>query len=125
MKSNKRGLARILAAFFYSYDGIRSGIKYEEAFRQEVFLFILLLPALYYLPISLQFKGILFAGNCLVLIVELLNSAVETVVDLVSPEYNILAKRAKDMGSAAVLLSALLAGALWLTAIYSAMTPTV
>ena len=119
MKSNKRGLARIVAALFYSFDGIRSSFKYEEAFRQEVYLFILLLPVLYFVPVSPQFKAILFAGNCLVLIVELLNSAVESVVDLVSPDYNILAKRAKDMGSAAVLLSIILAGALWLAAVLS------
>ncbi len=118
MKSNKRGLSRILAAFVYSYDGIRSGIRHEEAFRQEMILFILLLPALYFLPLSIQFKALLFTVNCLVLIVELLNSAIESVVDLVSPDYNILAKRAKDMGSAAVLLSALLAGVLWLSAMY-------
>ena len=121
MKSNKRGLARIFAAFFYSFDGLRSSLKYEEAFRQEVILFLLLLPGLYFIPVSPQFKAMLFAGNCLVLIVELLNSAVESVVDLVSPDYHILAKRAKDMGSAAVLLSIILAGLLWLAAIYSTL----
>lgn len=125
MKSNKRGLARVFAALFYSLDGLRSSLKHEEAFRQEVFLFILLLPALYYIPVSPQYKAILFAGNCLVLVVELLNSAVESVVDLVSPDYNILAKRAKDMGSAAVLLSIILAGGLWLAAMYSALTTTI
>jgi len=118
MKSNKHGMARILAAMFYSLDGLMSGIRNEEAFRQEATLFILLLPALYFLPLSLQFKIILLAANCLVLIVELLNSAIEAVVDLASPDYNILAKRAKDMGSAAVLLTLLLAGGLWLTALY-------
>lgn len=124
MKSNKRGLARIFAALFYSFDGLRSSLKYEEAFRQEVILFILLLPAFYFIPVSPQFKVLLFAGNCLVLIVELLNSAIESVVDLVSPDYHILAKRAKDMGSAAVLLSLILAGALWLAAISSAFYTT-
>jgi len=121
MKSNKRGLARIFAALFYSFDGLRSSLKYEEAFRQEVILFILLLPAFYFIPVSWQFKVMLFAGNCLVLIVELLNSAIESVVDLVSPDYHILAKRAKDMGSAAVLLSLILAGLLWAAAIFSAL----
>lgn len=121
MKSNKRGLARIFAALFYSLDGLQSSLRYEEAFRQEVILFLLLLPALYFIPVSPQFKAMLFAGNCLVLIVELLNSAVESVVDLVSPDYHILAKRAKDMGSAAVLLSIILAGLLWLAAIYSTL----
>lgn len=118
MKSNKRGLSRIFAAFFYSLAGIRSGFSHEEAFRQEVLLFLLLLPGLYLIPVSPEFKALLFAANCLVLITELLNSAIESVVDLVSPEYNIYAKRAKDMGSAAVLLSIALAGILWLTALY-------
>lgn len=121
MKSNRRGLARIFAALLYSLDGIRSSFRHEEAFRQEFCLFVILLPALYLLPVSVQFKVLLFTVNCLVLIVELLNSAIESVVDLVSPDYNILAKRAKDMGSAAVLLSIILAAGLWLTAIFSTM----
>lgn len=119
MKSNKLGLARILAALFYSLDGLRSSFKNEAAFRQELVLFILLLPALHFLPISLLFKCLLLTVNCFVLIVELLNSAIESVVDLVSPEYNILAKRAKDMGSAAVLLTLMLAATLWGRAVFS------
>lgn len=121
MKSNKRGVARIFAALFYSLDGIRSSFRHEEAFRQEAYIFVLLLPVLYFIPVSPQYKAVLFAGNCLVLIVELLNSAVESVVDLVSPDYNILAKRAKDMGSAAVLLTLILCGALWTAAILSSL----
>ncbi|WP_136795554.1 MULTISPECIES: diacylglycerol kinase [Desulfosediminicola] len=119
MKSNKRGLSRVFAAFFYSMAGIRSGLNHEEAFRQEVLLFLLLLPALYLIPVSIEFKALLFSANCLVLVVELLNSAIESVVDLVSPDYNIYAKRAKDMGSAAVLLSIALSGILWLVALYT------
>lgn len=113
MKSNKQGIARVFAAFFYSLDGLSSGFKNEAAFRQEAILFLLLLPALYFLPVSLPFKIAILAANSLVLIVELLNSAVEAVVDMVSPDYHVLAKRAKDMGSAAVLLSLLFAGGLW------------
>ena len=120
MKSNKRGISRIFSAFFYSLDGLISGFKYEEAFRQEAILFILLLPGIYFVPVSMAFKLALLAANALVLIVELLNSAVEAVVDMVSPDYHVLAKRAKDMGSAAVLLSLFFAGGLWLTAIYQA-----
>lgn len=120
MKANKTGFARIFAAFFYSADGLHSSFKYEAAFRQELLLFIVFLPLLYFLPVTVQFKCLLFAVNTLVLIVELLNSAVESVVDLVSPDYNIYAKRAKDMGSAAVLLSLLLALLLWLVALYTA-----
>lgn len=122
MKSNKTGLARIFAAFYYSADGLRASFEHEAAFRQEILLFIIFLPLLYFLPVTLQFKCLLFAVNTVVLIVELLNSAVESVVDLVSPDYNIYAKRAKDMGSAAVLLSLLLAMLLWLAALYIAFT---
>ena len=120
MKSNKRGLSRIFSAFFYSLDGLISGFRYEEAFRQEAILFLLLLPGIYFIPVPLPFKLALLAANGLVLIVELLNSAVEAVVDLVSPDYHVLAKRAKDMGSAAVLLSLFLAGGLWFTALFLA-----
>jgi len=116
MKANKTGIARILAAFTYSADGISAAFRHEAAFRQESLLYVLLLPLLYFLPLPLLYKGLLLAVNTLVLIVELLNSAIESVVDLVSPDYNIYAKRAKDMGSAAVLFSLLLALALWVLA---------
>ena len=119
MKANKTGITRIFAAFFYSADGLGAAFRYEAAFRQELVLYVLLLPLLYLLPVSLFFKCLLFSANTLVLIVELLNSAVESVVDLVSPDYNIYAKRAKDMGSAAVLLSLLLAAGLWASALAS------
>ena len=116
MKANKTGIARIFAAFSYSADGIGAAFRHEAAFRQESLLYVLLLPLLYFLPFTLVFKCLLLAVNSMVLIVELLNSAIESVVDLVSPEFNIYAKRAKDMGSAAVLFSLLLALVLWLTA---------
>jgi diacylglycerol kinase (ATP) len=119
MKANKTGIARIFAAFSYSADGVGAAFRHEAAFRQELALYVLLLPLLYLLPVSLPFKCLLFSANTLVLIVELLNSAVESVVDLVSPDYNIYAKRAKDMGSAAVLLSLILAAGLWASALGS------
>jgi len=117
--SKKLGLARLWAAFFYSLNGFRVAFKEEAAFRQEVFLFVPLSAALIFLPLSTLFKGLLFSANCLVLIAELLNSAVESVVDLASPNYHLLAKHAKDMGSAAVLISILLASILWCLAIGS------
>ncbi len=119
MKANKTGIARIFAAFSYSADGLGAAFRHEAAFRQELALYVLLLPLLYLLPVSLPFKCLLFSANTLVLIVELLNSAVESVVDLVSPDYNIYAKRAKDMGSAAVLLSLIIAAGLWASAVGS------
>lgn len=119
MKANKTGIARIFAAFSYSADGLGAAFRHEAAFRQELALYVLLLPLLYLLPFSLPIKCLLFSANTLVLIVELLNSAVESVVDLVSPDYNIYAKRAKDMGSAAVLLSLILTAGLWASALGS------
>jgi diacylglycerol kinase (ATP) len=109
----RAGLARILAAFFYSLDGLRFAVRHETAFRQEFCLYTILLVALFFLPVSLLFKIMLLFADTVVLITELLNSAVESVVDMLSPEYRKLAKQAKDMGSGAVLVSLLLAGALW------------
>ncbi len=111
--SKKTGLARVIAAFNYSLDGLRAAFISEAAFRQEIFLFFLLLPVVFFLPVSNYIKCLLLMANTLVLIVELLNSGIEAVVDMTSPEYHKLAKQAKDMGSAAVLLSLLLTVSLW------------
>lgn len=119
MKPGKTGLARVIAAAFYSLQGLKSCLKNEAAFRQEVVLFLLLLPLLIYLPVSGILKLMLLAVNMLVLIVELLNSAIESVVDMVSPEYHDLAGRAKDMGSGAVFLSLIIATVFW---VYAACT---
>jgi len=116
--STKTGLARIWAALFYSLNGLRFAICNEAAFRQEICLFVVMLIVLYFLPISIVFKSILFFANTTVLIVELLNSAIESIVDMTSPDYHVLAKQAKDLGSAAVLISLLLAIVLWASAIY-------
>jgi diacylglycerol kinase (ATP) len=111
--SKKTGFARIWAAFFYSLHGLRFAICNEAAFRQELCLFTILLVILFYLPISITLKCILFFANTVVLIVELFNSAIESIVDMTSPEYHVLAKRAKDLGSAAVLVSLFLVIVLW------------
>ncbi len=117
--SKKTGLTRIWAAFINSLSGLRFAFKNEEAFRQEIILYILLLILLFFLPISLLFKIILLVVNTIVLLVELINSAIEAIVDMVSPEYNELAKYAKDLGSAAVLVNLILAIVLWGLAVYS------
>ena len=114
----KTGIARIWAAFFYSLNGLRFAISKEAAFRQEVSILVVVLVALFFLPLSLFWKGLLFFATTSVLIVELLNSAIESVVDIASPEYHDLAKRAKDLGSAAVLVSIVLAIVLWGIAIF-------
>jgi diacylglycerol kinase (ATP) len=101
------GVTRVLKAFSYSLQGLASSMKHEAAFRQEVFLAVVLIPASFLLQVPLVQQLILVASVIMVLIVELLNSAVEAVVDDISLRNRPLAKRAKDMGSAAVLLSLL------------------
>ena len=114
----KTGIARIWAAFLYSLNGLRFAISNEAAFRQEACILVVLLVVLLFLPLSLLWKGLLFFATASVLVVELLNSAIETVVDLASPEYHELARRAKDLGSAAVLVSIVFAIILWGCAIF-------
>lgn len=114
----KTGLSRIKHAFFYSCDGLKFAIKNVTAFRQEVCLYIIMTIVLYFLPLPLMHKSILFLANTMILIAELFNSAIEAVVDLASPEYHILAKRAKDLGSAAVLIALLLSACLWTAALW-------
>ena len=117
--AGKKGIARLGAAFIYSLNGLRFAISHETAFIQETGIYVILLVILSFLPLSLTFKCILLLANTIVLIVELLNSAIESIVDIISPEYNILAKRAKDLGSAAVLISIMIAIALWICAVAS------
>lgn len=109
----KTGLRRVWNAFHYSLDGLRAAYRCEDAFRQEVWLAVLLLPLAFWLPVGWLGSGLLAASVLLVLVVELLNSAVEAVVDRVSLENHRLAKRAKDIGSAAVLVSLLLLLIVW------------
>ncbi len=116
--TTKTGIARIWAAFFYSLNGLRFAISNEAAFRQEMCIVVVLLVVLLFLPLSLLWKGLLFFATTSVLVVELLNSAIETVVDIASPEYHELAKRAKDLGSAAVLVSIVFTIVLWGCAIF-------
>ena len=110
----KTGLARIWNAFFYSLEGLRAAFRHEDAFRQEVFLAAILVPAAFFLPASGPGKALMIGAVLLVLIVELLNSAVEAAVDRISLENHQLAKRAKDIGSAAVMLSIVNAAVVWL-----------
>ena len=101
----RTGLARIINAAGYSWAGLRAAFKHEDAFRQEVFLLFVLVPLAVYLGDSGIERALMIASLLGVLIVELLNSAVEAAVDRVSLERHPLIKRAKDMGSAAVMLS--------------------
>jgi diacylglycerol kinase (ATP) len=101
----KTGLRRVLNAFGYSMAGLRAAYTCEDAFRQEVWLAVLLIPTALLLPLSGLAKALMIGSILLVLVVELLNSAVEAAVDRVGLENHRLAKRAKDIGSAAVLMA--------------------
>lgn len=109
----KTGLKRVWNALFYSIDGMRAAFRHEDAFRQEVFLAVLLIPAALFTPAGGPGKALMIAAVMLVLIVELLNSAVEAAVDRISLENHALAKRAKDIGSAAVLLALINVPVVW------------
>lgn len=110
----KTGLKRVWSAFFYSLAGLRAAIQHEDAFRQEVLLAGMLIPVALFLHVSTIGKALMIASILLVLIVELLNSAIEAAVDHTSLDHHQLAKRAKDIGSAAVLLSLLNVVFVWL-----------
>lgn len=112
------GIKRIVKAAGYSASGLGFAIKNETAFRQELLLSLLLLPALPFLPVPVYLKWLLFSAHFLVMITEILNSSIESVVDLTSPQHHQLAGRAKDLGSAAVMLALILAGSLWLYTIF-------
>ena len=107
------GLRRVWNAFSYSLAGLKAAYLCEDAFRQEVWLALLLIPAALALPVPWLGRGMMIASVLLVLVVELLNSAIEAVVDRVSLENHRLAKRAKDIGSAAVLVSLLIVVVVW------------
>ncbi len=109
----KRGLRRVLNAARYSLDGLRAAWQHEDAFRQELVLAAIMVPAAILLPVTLVEKIALIGVVVLVLIVELLNTAIEAAIDRDSLEIDALGKRAKDYGSAAVMLSLLLAGGTW------------
>lgn len=101
----RTGLKRVLNAFFYSLEGFRAAWKHEDAFRQETLLALLLIPLALYLGETGSERALMIASVFLVLIVELINSAIEATVDRISLENHELAKRAKDIGSAAVLVA--------------------
>jgi len=116
-QKQRRGLARLRHALRYSIAGLRAGWQ-ETAFRQEAIAASVMLPAAFWLGRSWLETALLLACVVLVMVVELLNTGIEAAIDRISPEWHELSKRAKDMGSAAVLLSLLLCGGVWLAAIW-------
>jgi diacylglycerol kinase (ATP) len=109
----KTGLRRVWNAMFYSLAGFRAALEHEDAFRQELLLAAVLIPLALFLPVGALGKALLVASVLLVLVVELLNSAIEATVDRISLENHRLAKRAKDIGSAAVFVTLVNAVAVW------------
>lgn len=101
----KTGLRRLWNAFHYSLAGFQAAFKCEDAFRTEALLSIVLIPLTFWLPVGGVGRAVMIGSVLLVLIVELLNSAIEAVVDRVSLDRHHLSKRAKDIGSAAVMLA--------------------
>jgi len=111
------GITRIVRAFFYSRDGLKSTFIREAAFRQECIAAAVLIPLAFFIAPDRVMLALMVASVLLVLITELLNSAVEAAIDRFGPERHPLAKQAKDAGSAAVLVALILAGLVWLIAL--------
>jgi diacylglycerol kinase (ATP) len=115
----RQGLDRIIFALRNSIAGLDVALREESAFRQESVLMIVLLPASVWLANNWIEWALLAGSGLLVLIVELLNTAVESAIDRVSFDFHALSRRAKDVGSAAVLLALLLCGGIWIAALWS------
>jgi diacylglycerol kinase (ATP) len=115
---NRRGIKRIFNACSYSLDGLVAAMRHEAAFRQEALLASLLIPLALVLQVDGLRKAVMVGSILLVLIVELLNSGIEAATDRVSLEDHALAKRAKDLGSAAVMMSLANVPVIWLLALF-------
>ncbi len=118
MASKTGGWRRIVKATGYSWQGLRAAWRNEAAFRQETLLAVVAIIIAFCLRVDTVSRILLIGSVILVVIVEILNSAIEAVVDRFGPELHPLSGRAKDMGSAAVFLSLLLAAFVWLSVIW-------
>ncbi len=114
-----QGLHHFFAAAQYSAKGLKAAFRHEAAFRQDLLLVALQGLLLFLLPLSCETRLLLLALGGLLLVVELMNSALEAIVDLVSPQWHELAGRAKDMGSAAVFCLLATFGGCWVVVIYN------
>ncbi len=117
-KKNPQGITRIIKAAGYSYKGLKSAIANEAAFREELLLCIVFIPLALYLDVTTVERVLMIGSLLILLIVELLNSAVEAVVDRIGTEHHTLAGQAKDMGSAAVFIAMGLAIFTWVSIIW-------
>ncbi len=114
----KTGFTRIRNALFYSLDGLGAAFRNEDAFRQEVFVASILVPIAIQSPATGIGKALMIGSVLLVLVLELVNSAIEAVTDRVSLDDHVLAKRAKDMGSAAVMIALINVPIVWLLVLF-------
>ncbi|KTS33684.1 diacylglycerol kinase [Pantoea dispersa] len=119
MANNVTGFLRIIKAAGYSWQGLRAAWQHEAAFRQEAIAALVAVAIACWLDVDIITRVLLIGSVVLVVIVEILNSAIEAVVDRIGQERHPLAGRAKDMGSAAVLLAILLALFVWIALLWS------
>ena len=112
-KPSRTGITRIYYATGYSFKGIKAAWKHEAAFRQELSLMMLMVPAAFWLGQTTEQRLLLILPCFIVVIAELINSAIEAVVDRIGPEHHTLSGQAKDIGSAAVFFSLLMVGISW------------
>lgn len=118
-KRTKKGLPRIMNAFKFSYDGFVATFKSEEAFRQDIIICMILAPIAIFLPITLIEKLFLFSALFLIVMAELINTAIEMTIDRISEELHPLSKIAKDIGSCIVLVSFMYLILVWSLILYS------
>lgn len=118
LQKERKGLTRVWYAAGYSVAGLRAGWN-ETAFRQEAIAAVVLLPLSFWLGSSWTEVALLAGSVLALMVVELLNTAIETAIDRIGPEWHDLSKRAKDMGSAAVLLSLIFCAGVWLAALFN------
>ncbi|MEY4439907.1 MAG: hypothetical protein RIQ36_1371 [Pseudomonadota bacterium] len=116
LQKQRRGIDRVIHAFGYSMQGLKAGM-HEPAFKQEAYLAVVLIPLAFHLGNTWVEISLLAGSVVFVLIVELLNTGLESAIDRVGPQWHDLSKRCKDLGSAAVLLSILLCMGVWLAAL--------
>ena len=114
----KSGLRRLINACGYSKDGFIAAYRHEEAFRQEFWLLIIATVVVCFLPVTLSQAAAVIAAHLFLLIVEILNSAIEACIDRIGPELHPLSKRAKDMGSCAVLMACFVVAGTWLLVLW-------
>jgi len=113
MKPSKHGILKALNAFKYSYEGLLATMKSEEAFRQEMFLAILLIPGSFLLNVFWLERMLMISAVLIIILAELVNSAIEVIIDRISKTKHPLSKKAKDIGSALVFIAFVNAAVIW------------